>query len=247
MNILVNQKQQQKRRVNPGVKQFSGALQLRGLDPSGFHAELFPTFTAVVAAGGASVDFELTSGNFDQFEILNFVVSNAKGEQAILDYVGPTGAETLDTSALSQYYNNNLPFAIGIIYREKAGVTLDDNNRTLSYEVLVDVGSFTAGITVDTADFLNTTESGIQIDVDAAYSVGPDQVDVNILAISAAGLAYEVFADGVSAGTGTLGADGSDTFVDAGTLAPGSYTYKVEITTEGQAKGSFAEVVVVVV
>lgn len=245
MNII-NQKQQQKRRVNPGVKSFSGGLQLRGLDPSGFHAERFPTFTATVAAGGASVDFALTSGDFAQYEILNFVVSNAKGEQAILDYVGPTGAETLDTSALSLAYNNNLPMAVGIIYREKAGVTLDDNNRTLSYEVLVDVGSFSAGVSIDTADFLNTNDSGIEMSIAAIYSTGPDQVSVDITAISAAGLAYEVFEDGVSQGTGTLAADGTDTFVNAGTLAPGSYTYKVEITSEGQAKGSFAEVVLVV-
>jgi hypothetical protein len=245
MNII-NQKQQQKRRVNPGVKSFSGALQLRGLDPYGFHAERFPTFTAVVAAGGASVDFELTSGDFDQYEICNFVVSNAKGEQAILDYVGPTGAESLDTSGLDLSYNNNLPIAIGIIYREKAGVSLDDNNRTLSYEALVDVGSFTAGVTVDTALFLDTNISGIQIDLAAAYTTGPDQVAVDITAISAVGLDFEVFQNGVSAGTGTIGADGTAQFVDAGTLAPGSYTYKVEFTTEGQAKGSFAEVVVVV-
>jgi len=246
MNII-NQKQQQKRRVNPGVKSFSGALQLRGLDPSGYHAERFPTFSADVAAGGASVEFELLSGDFDQYEILNFVVSNAKGEQAILDYVGPTGGEVLDTSQIDLSYNNNLPIAVGIIYREKAGVTLDDNNRTLSYEVLLDVGTFSAGTIVNTADLLNTTLAGMQIDLEAAYSVGPDQVTVDVTAIAAVGLTFEIFQDGVSQGTAVIGADGKAQFINAGTLAPGSYVYRVEFTTEGQAKGSFAEVVVVVV
>lgn len=245
MNII-NQKQQQKRRVNPGVKSFSGALQLRGLDPYGYHAERFPTFSANVAAGGASVDFELLSGDFDQYEILNFVVSNAKGQQAILDYVGPTGAETLDTSQLDLSYNNNLPIAIGIIYREKAGVRLDDNNRTLSYEVLLDVGTFTAGTVVDTSELLNTNQAGIQIDLSAEYTTGPDQVALDIKAISAVGLAFEVFQDGVSIGTDTIDSDGSKQFVNAGTLAPGSYVFRVEFTTEGQAKGSFAEVTLVV-
>ncbi len=247
MNVIVNQKQQQKRRVNPGVKSFSGALQLRGLNPHGFHAENFPTFTAVVAAGGQSVEFELTSGDFDKYEIVNFVVSNAKGEQAILDYAGPTGLEAVDTSGLSQAYNNNLPFSVGIIFREKAGVTLDDNNRTLSYEVLLDVGTFTAGTTVVTADLLNTNDAGIQITAEGEYTLGPDQVSIDILAISAANLAYEVFQDGVSLGQDVLGADGKDTFVSAGTLAPGTYVFKVEILTEGQAKGSFVEFSLVVV
>lgn len=246
MNII-NQKQQQKRRVNPGVKSYSGALQLRGLDPSGYHAERFPTFKATVAAGGASVDFELLSGDFDQYEILNFVVSNAKGEQKILDYVGPTGAESLDTSQIDLNYNNNLPITVGIIYKEKAGVTLDDNNRTLSYEVLLDAGTFSAGTVVDTSELLNTNLAGMQIDLSAAYSVGPDQVTVDVTAIAAVGLTFEIFQDGVSQGTAVIGADGKAQFINAGTLAAGSYVYRVEFTTEGQAKGSFAEATVVVV
>lgn len=243
MNIL--QKQQQKRRVNPGVKSFSGGLQLRGLDPYGFHAETFPTFSAVVAAGGASVTFDLTSGNAASFEILNFVVSNAKGEQKIVAYAG--APVVADTSALSLDYNNSLPMAVGIIYREKDAVSLDDNNRTLSYEVLLDVGTFSAGTSIDTADLLNTNKSGIVIDMAAVYSTGPDQVTVDITAIAAIGLAFEVFEDGVSQGTGTVGADGTAQFINAGTLAAGDYVYKVEITSEGQAKGSFAEVTVTVV
>lgn len=245
MNII-NQKQQQKRRVNPGVKSFSGALQLRGLDPSGFHAERFPTFSADIAAGGASVEFELLSGDFDQYEILNFVVSNSKGQQAILNYTGPTGGEVLDTSQIDLSYACNLPIAVGIIYREKAGVTLDDNNRTLSYEVLLDLGTFSAGTIVDTSELLNTNQSGIQIDLAAVYTTGPDQVALDIKAISAVGLDFEVFQDGVSIGTDTIDADGSAQFVNAGTLAPGSYVFRVEFTTEGQAKGSFAEVTLVV-
>ena len=242
MNII-NQKQQQKRRVNPGVKSFSGGLQLRGLDPYGFHAERFPTFTAVVASGGASVDFELTSGDFDQYEIVNFVVSNAKGQQAILDYAG-AGAETLDTSSISLAYNNNLPIAVGIIYREKAGVSLDDNNRTLSYEVLLDAGTFSAGTTVDTAELLNTLDSGIEITLEQDPAQPAGEALFNITAISAASLDYEIFRDGVSIGTATLGADGTGQFNEV--IAAGSYTYKIEFTTEGQAKGSFAEIVIVV-
>ena len=110
----------------------------------------------------------------------------------------------------------------------------------------MDVGTFSAGTIVDTSELLNTNQSGIQIDLAAVYTTGPDQVALDIKAISAVGLDFEVFQDGVSIGTDTIGADGSAQFVNAGTLAPGSYVFRVEFTTEGQAKGSFAEVTLVV-
>ena len=242
---LVDQKQLQKRATNPFVKSWSGGLKLVGVDAYGYNADLIVTFSATVAAGGNSVTLDITSGNAAQFELLKFKVADANGKQVMGVYSG--APVVLDTSALDKAYNNNMPLSIGIVSKEAAGSSLSDNNRVLSYEVQVSAGAFVAGTSFDTADRLNSDDNGLQIlDLAAAYTTGPDQVAISAKAIAAIGLAFEVFENGVSIGTGTVSATGAISLVDAGTRAAGSYTYKVEITTAGAADGSFAEVTITV-
>lgn len=243
----INQKQLQKRAVNPGVPTYSGGLKLVGLEASGYDANLWPSFKAIVAAGGNSVQLNVTSGNEASFELLKFYVSDSSGNKVQAVYTG--APVVLDTTSISKDFSTVRPgVKIGIMYKEVNGGSLGET-RTLSYEVPMDSGTFAAGITVDTADYLKSDVAGAQIlNLDAVYDATPaaEKIDITAKAISCIGLDFEVFENLVSLGTGTVDADGNIVFSDAGVRAPGSYTYKVEITSAGAADGSYNDVTITV-
>lgn len=233
----------QKRATKVQASPNSGGIYLRGVDPG--YATDVPTFNIVVAAGGNSVTATLNSGNAALFEYIRVQVSDSKGKSASGLYAGaPIVINTTNVSKASSSVYPNI--TIAVVYKLKDGVTLKGDSPELNYQVPVDAASMVAGITINTALRFNTTDRGAQISIAAEYTTGPDQTTIDVTAISAIGLTFEVFENGVSVGTLTIGTDGTGQLVSSATLAPGDYTYKAICTTAGAAQNSFAEVTITV-
>jgi hypothetical protein len=240
----MKQKQLQKRATNPFVNPNSGGIILRGVDP-GFDTTA-PTFNLVVAAGGNQLTATLNSGNASLYEFIRVEVTDSSGRTAGGAYSG--GAIVIDTTDISKASSSSYPAVnIQIVWQLKEGNSLNDGSRVLSYGVPVDAATMAAGVTINTANRLNTTDRGAQISIAAEYTTGPDQVVVDLVAISCIGLEFDVLENGSSIGTITIGSDGTGTLTNAATLAPGDYTYKAIVTTAGAAYGSFATVTITVV
>lgn len=238
------QKQLQKRATNTQVQPYSGGIKLVGIESN--RGIALPTFEVVVAAGGNSAVATLTSGNASLFEFIRLQFSDSRGNAGSGTYAGAPLA--LNITNVSKASTPTYPaITFEVVYKLKDGVSLEENNAADSYSVPFDAATIAAGITFDTADRLNSNDRGMEIDLTAAYTTGPDKLTVNIKAIAAIGLAFNVLQNGVSIGTiSALNSAGEGQLIVAGTLAPGSYVIKAICTTQGAAFGSFAEVTVVV-
>jgi len=234
---MAKEKQLQKRATNAFVTPNSGGIVLRGVDVG--HDTTAPTFSVVIAAGGNSAVATLNSGNAALFEFIRVQFSDSVGKTGAGIYAG--AAINLDITNVSKASSSTYPnVTFSVVYKLKDGVSLKDGSPVLNYNVPFDAATLAAGITFNTADRLNTNDRGMQIEMTALYTLAPDRVTINILAIAAIGLTFEAFRDVTSLGTVALAANGTGQIVSAGTLAAGTYVFKVICTTPGAAFGSFA-------
>ena len=240
---MAKQKQLQKRATFTQVTPNSGGLVLRGVDPN-FDTTV-PTFSVVIAAGGNTATATLNSGNATLFEFIRVQFSDSRGHSGGGLYAGaPLVINTTNVSKASASVYPNITMMV--VYKLKEGNTLNDGTRVLNYQVPLDAATMAAGITIDTALRLNTTDRGAEIGIVAEYTLAPDQVTIDLTAISAIGLTFEIYKNGVSDGGVVIAADGTAQYVDSGTLVAGTYVYKAICTTNGAAFGSFAEATVIV-
>ena len=217
--------------VNPFVKANSGGIILRGTNV-GYSTEA-PTFNVVIAAGGNSSTFTLNSANFAQYEFVRYNITDSAGNGNGAVYA--SGTETLNITAVSKAYNGIGPDAsIEIVYK------LVGQEQVLSYSINLDSASLVAGITVNTADALNSNARGAYLVIDSAvYQSGASQTVVDVIgAIGLVGFTLEAEVDG-NTDTGVVAADGTAQIVVAGLLAPGTYTVTVKVTNAGAEYGSF--------
>lgn len=235
------QKQMQKRYVNPHV-QLGGGVRLRGLTPSGWwNPNIFPEVSITVDPGGELTGVTLISDNEDAFEFLRVEICDAFGNYVSANFNG-SGSTDLDTSVLNTQYSSTRPgITIRIVWKLKGGIDLQEEVAVLDYYVPLDSGTFQAGVTIDTSNRLNTTDSGATMAMDVVYTESPDTITATITSIASIGLGVELFQDGVSIGTGVFGSDGIATVIDSATLSAGTYLFKAVITTASAAQGSFVE------
>ena len=217
--------------VNPFVKANSGGIILKGMNV-GYSTEA-PTFNVVIAAGGNSSTFTLNSGNFAQFEFVRYNITDSAGNGNGAVYA--SGTETLNITAVSKAYNGIGPDAsIEIVYK------LVGQEQVLSYSINLDSASLVAGITVNTADALNSNARGAYLVIDGvSYSSGATETTVDVVdAIGLVGFTVEAKVNNQT-NTGVVGADGSVTIVVDGALSSGTYVVTVKVTNAGPEYGSF--------
>jgi len=242
---MAKQKQEQKRATFAHVTPNSGALVLRGVDP-GFDTTA-PEFKLIVAAGGNSATATLTSGNAALFEYIRVEMSDSRGRSASGLYSGaPIVLNTTNVSKASSSVYPNITFMV--VFKLKDGVSLSDSVPVQNYQIPLDAATVATGITILTADRLNTNDRGTVIAITAVYDASgtPDITTIDITTIASIGLVYNIQKDGVSVGNITVGSDGTGQLVANGTLASGDYVFKAICTTAGAAFGSFAETTVIV-
>ena len=217
--------------VNPFVKSNSGGIILKGINP-GYSTEA-PTFNVVIAAGGNSATFTLNSANQAQFEFIRYNITDSAGNGNGAVYA--SGTETLNITAVSKAYNGIGPDAsIEIVYK------LVGQEQVLSYSINLDSASLVAGITVNTADALNSNARGAYLVIDGvSYSSGATETTVDVVdAIGLVGFTVEAKVNNQT-NTGVVGADGSVTIVVDGALSSGTYVVTVKVTNAGPEYGSF--------
>ena len=217
--------------VNPFVKANSGGIVLRGANV-GYSTEA-PTFNIVIAAGGNSSTFTLNSANFAQFEFVRYNITDSAGNGNGAIYAA--GTETLDITDVSKAYNGIGPDAsIEIVYK------LVGQEQVLSYSINLDSASLVAGITVNTANALDSDARGAYLVIDGvSYSSGATETTVDIVdAIGLVGFTVQAKVNNQT-NTGVVGADGSVTIVVDGALSSGTYVVTVKVTNAGPQYGSF--------
>ncbi len=133
-----------------------------------------------------------------------------------------------------------------VVYKLKDGVSLGDDVPVQNYQIPLDAATVAAGVTIRTADRLNTTDRGTQIAIAVTYDDIAEDTTIDVTAIAAIGLTFDVLRGGVSQGSITIGSNGTGQLVDAGALVAGNYVFKAICTTAGAAFGSFAEVTITV-
>ena len=217
--------------VNPFVKSNSGGIILKGIEV-GYSTEA-PTFNVVIAAAGNSSTFTLNSANFAQFEFVRYKITDSAGNGKGAVYA--SGTETLDITTVSKAYNGIGPDAsIEIVYK------LVGQEQVLSYSINLDSASLVAGITVNTANALNSINRGAYMVIDlVAYDAGTSATTIDV--IDAIGLVGFTLQSTVNSNTATavVGADGTTSIVVAGALSAGTYTVTVKVTNAGSEFGSF--------
>lgn len=217
--------------VNPFVKSNSGGIILKGIEV-GYSTEA-PTFNVVIAAAGNSSTFTLNSGNFAQFEFVRYKITDSAGNGNGAVYA--SGTETLNITTVSKAYNGIGPDAsIEIVYK------LVGQEQVLSYSINLDSASLVAGITVNTANALNSINRGAYLVIDSVtYNGGTNETTIDV--IDAIGLVGFTLQGTVNSNTATavVGADGTTSIVVAGAIAPGTYTVTVKVTNAGSEFGSF--------
>lgn len=225
------QKEFKKAAVNPFVKQESGGITLKGMNV-GYSTEA-PTFSVVIAAGGASATATLNSGNAAQFSFIRVNIKDQQGNVGGGVYAGAPVA--LDLSTVSKASNaSGVDASLEVVYK------LVNSDRILSYSVNLDAATLVAGATVDTSLFLDSDVKGAYMEVAASYDGGTTTTTVDVTgAIGLVGQAVEAFLDGSSIATGTIGADGTVTMTDVAVVGAGAHTVKVVVTTSGNEYGSF--------
>lgn len=217
--------------VNPFVKANSGGIILKGMNV-GYSTEA-PTFNVVIAAGGNSSTFTLNSANFAQFEFVRYNITDSAGNGNGAVYA--SGTETLNITAVSKAYNGIGPDAsIEIVYK------LVGQEQVLSYSINLDSASLVAGITVNTANALDSDARGAYLVIDGvSYSSGATETTVDVVdAIGLVGFTVEAKVNNQT-NTGVVGADGSVTIVVDGALSAGTYVVTVKVTNAGPEYGSF--------
>jgi len=217
--------------VNPFVKANSGGIILKGMNV-GYSTEA-PTFNVVIAAGGNSSTFTLNSGNFAQFEFVRYNITDSAGNGNGAVYA--SGTETLNITAVSKAYNGIGPdVSIEIVYK------LVGQEQVLSYSINLDSASLVAGITVNTANALDSDARGAYLVIDGvSYSSGATETTVDVVdAIGLVGFTVEAKVNNQT-NTGVVGADGSVTIVVDGALSSGTYVVTVKVTNAGPEYGSF--------
>lgn len=223
----------EKAATNPFVKQDSGGIVLRGINP-GYSTEA-PTFSVVIAAGGNSATATLNSGNAAQFEFIRVGISDSLGKGATGVYAG--APIVLNTTAVSKAQNSTGPDAsLEVVYK------LVGQEQVLSYSVNIDAGSLVAGVTINTALRLDADDRGAFMVVVAAYdgTLGAEETTVEVkAAIGLVGYTVDVSIDGGAATAGIIGANGDVQVVIAGLLAPGDHTVKAVVINAGAEYGSF--------
>jgi hypothetical protein len=217
--------------VNPFVKSNSGGIILKGIEV-GYSTEA-PTFNVVIAAAGNSSTFTLNSGNFAQFEFVRYKITDSAGNGKGAVYA--SGTETLDITTVSKAYNGIGPDAsIEIVYK------LVGQEQVLSYSINLDSASLVAGITVNTANALNSINRGAYLVIDSVtYNGGTNETTIDVIgAIGLVGFTLEGEVDS-NTDTAVVGADGTTSIVVAGALSAGTYTVTVKVTNAGSEFGSF--------
>lgn len=217
--------------VNPFVKANSGGIILRGTNV-GYSTEA-PTFNVVIASGGNSATFTLNSANFAQFEFVRYNITDSAGNGNGAVYA--SGTETLNITTVSKAYNGIGPDAsIEIVYK------LVGQEQVLSYSINLDSASLVAGITVNTANALDSDARGAYLVIDGvSYSSGATETTVDVVdAIGLVGFTVEAKVNNQT-NTGVVGADGSVTIVVDGALSSGTYVVTVKVTNAGPEYGSF--------
>jgi hypothetical protein len=223
--------------VNPFVKANSGGIILRGMNV-GYSTEA-PTFNVVIAAAGNSATFTLNSANFAQFEFVRYNITDSAGNGNGAVYA--SGTETLNITNVSKAYNGIGPDAsIEIVYK------LVTQEQVLSYSINLDSASLVAGITVNTANALNSNARGAYLVIDSAvYQSGATQCVIDIVdAIGLVGFTLEAKVNSVT-NTGVVDADGTVSIIVDGALSAGTYAVVVRVTNAGSEYGSFTTSVVV--
>ena len=223
--------------VNPFVKANSGGIILKGINP-GYSTEA-PTFNVVIAAAGNSATFTLNSANQAQFEFIRYNITDSAGNGNGAVY--STGTETLNITNVSKAYNGIGPDAsIEIVYK------LVTQEQVLSYSINLDSASLVAGITVNTANALNSNARGAYLVIDSAvYQSGATQCVIDIVdAIGLVGFTLEAKVNSVT-NTGVVDADGTVSIIVDGSLSAGTYPVVVKVTNAGSEYGSFTTSVVV--
>lgn len=217
--------------VNPFVKSNSGGIILKGMNV-GYSTEA-PTFNVVIAAGGNSSTFTLNSGNLAEFEFVRYNITDSAGNGNGAVY--SSGTETLNITNVSKAYNGIGPDAsIEIVYK------LVGQEQVLSYSINLDSASLVAGITVNTANALDSDARGAYLVIDGvSYSSGATETTVDIVdAIGLVGFTLEAKVNNQT-NTGVVAADGSVTIVVDGALSSGTYVVTVKVTNAGSEYGSF--------
>lgn len=217
--------------VNPFVKSNSGGIILKGIEV-GYSTEA-PTFNVVIAAAGNSSTFTLNSANFAQFEFVRYKITDSAGNGKGAVYA--SGTETLDITTVSKAYNGIGPDAsIEIVYK------LVGQEQVLSYSINLDSASLVAGITVNTANALNSINRGAYMVIDlVAYDAGTSETTIDVIdAIGLVGFTLQATVNSNTA-TAVVGADGTTSIVVAGALSAGTYTVTVKVTNAGSEFGSF--------
>lgn len=223
--------------VNPFVKSNSGGIILKGIEV-GYSTEA-PTFNVVIAAAGNSSTFTLNSANFAQFEFVRYKITDSAGNGKGAVYA--SGTETLDITTVSKAYNGIGPDAsIEIVYK------LVGQEQVLSYSINLDSASLVAGITVNTANALNSINRGAYMVIDlVAYDAGTSATTIDVIdAIGLVGFTLQATVNSNTA-TAVVGADGTTSIVVAGALSAGTYTVTVKVTNAGSEFGSFTTALVV--
>ena len=217
--------------VNPFVKSNSGGIILKGIEV-GYSTEA-PTFNVVIAAAGNSSTFTLNSANFAQFEFVRYKITDSAGNGKGAVYA--SGTETLDITTVSKAYNGIGPEAsIEIVYK------LVGQEQVLSYSINLDSASLVAGITVNTANALNSINRGAYMVIDlVTYDAATSATTIDVIdAIGLVGFTLQATVNSNTA-TAVVGADGTTSIVVAGALSAGTYTVTVKVTNAGSEFGSF--------
>lgn len=223
--------------VNPFVKANSGGIILKGMNV-GYSTEA-PTFNVIIAAAGNSATFTLNSANQAQFEFIRYNITDSAGNGNGAVY--STGTETLNITNVSKAYNGIGPDAsIEIVYK------LVTQEQVLSYSINLDSASLVAGITVNTANALNSNARGAYLVIDSAvYQSGATQCVIDVIdAIGLVGFTLEAKVNGVT-NTGVVAGDGTVSIIVDGALSAGTYAVVVKVTNAGSEYGSFTTSVVV--
>jgi hypothetical protein len=147
----------------------------------------------------------------------------------------------LNITNVSKAYNGIGPDAsIEIVYK------LVTQEQVLSYSINLDSASLVAGITVNTANALNSNARGAYLVIDSAvYQSGATQSVIDVVdAIGLVGFTLEAKVNGVT-DTAVVAADGTATLTVVGALSAGTYAVVVKVTNAGSEYGSFTTSVVV--
>lgn len=242
------QTQLQKRATNPFVKSYSGALKMVGVQPDGYNPADYPAFELDYVAGTKTGNFSLTKGARADFDVLKFYAIGPKGDR-IQAEADANGDASIDLSGLSTAFVPGGVYVVsfGVVFRAARGASLSDARRVLDYSFQVQPGALASDFVVDTLERFDSDDRGAEIDIAAVYSTGPDQVVVSISAPALAGLDLDISENGSSIGSISLDQNGNGSLTNAGTLAPGNYTYLAKVTSAGLNFGTKNDVTITVV